>query len=492
MNLQKFLFEMAAALLLASCVQPKAPETADRALPITGSWVNLAWQDGRNDFTNPLDVPYNQADLWRTKVGEWHRMGLEYLVIMQVANDGRSYYPSDVMEPAYTGEESPVSAILDEAARQGMKVFLSTGWARNQFEDLRDAWVQERQQLIMTELTERYGSHPAFYGWYLPVEDCITPVFPKTAVEAVNKLVARSHELTPGKKTLISPYGMVRADYDNPELAANIRALKVDIIAYQDEVGCVREPFPLRRLKENWKKLKAIHEGSGIEMWANCETFTWTHETNSHFSALIPAAYSRLLSQQIAATDGGVSRIISFMFGGIIEDPDSPYQLGQPEGSARTFRDYMDWKNGQPYWKIQEQALRGTLQGRIAALAATDGRLTDGVVGEQEPDSLAWVAFPAGRSEILLRFAQEQTVENVFLRCLDYAPQGILPPGRICVHTGDGLLLAVRQFTAPSNNRHDAWIDGIEIKCRPARTESLVLTFETDQDVWIDEIYVNI
>ena len=240
------------------------------------------------------------------------------------------------------------------------------------------------------------------------MEDCIIPVFPKTAVASVNKLVERSHELTPGKKTLISPYGMFGADFDNPELAANIRDLKVDIIAYQDEVGCVREQFPLRRLKENWKKLKAIHEGSGIEFWANCETFTWTKETNSLYSALIPAAYSRLLSQQIAATEGGVSRIISFAFGGIIDWPGSPYEIGQPGLSAKACENYMSWKGGDSYWKAVEKSLRGILTGKVKALG-DESRLTDGVLGEMEPDSTTWVQYPAGETQITLQLPEKQT-----------------------------------------------------------------------------------
>ncbi|MFR7516728.1 MAG: hypothetical protein ACLUVY_05680 [Bacteroides uniformis] len=52
------------------------------------------------------------------------------------------------------------------------------------------------------------------------------------------------------------PYGLVDSDFTNPEYERRLSRLKVDIIAYQDEVGCVREPFPMPRLKENWKKLR--------------------------------------------------------------------------------------------------------------------------------------------------------------------------------------------------------------------------------------------
>lgn len=485
--------DMKRILILLSLLAISCARVEDTAvLPITGTWVNLVWQDGRNDYTNPRDFDYTQAALWHAKVREWKGMGMEYLVLLQVANDGKAFYPSQLMPPAFTGEESPVSAIMDEAARCGIKVFLSTGWAKDQFEDLRDPWVQKRQQQIMEELTGVYWNHPAFFGWYLPVEDCIIPVFPKTAVAAVNTLVERAHTLTPGKKTMISPYGMFGADFSRSDFAENIRSLKVDIIAYQDEVGCVRETFPLRRVKENWKKLRAVHEGSGIEMWANCETFTWTRETNSHFSALIPAAYSRLLAQQAAATDGGVSKIISFAFAGIIEDPASTFQIGQPVESVRAFHDYMAWKNGDAYWKTLERSLRGVLRGGVSASCPDDPRLTDSIVGEQEPDSLTWVKYPAGKHSIHLQIPEGQKVQNVFVRFLDYAKGGILPPERVCVYTPSGDLVAVKLISAPGANRHDAWVDGVLITFEPILADGLVLTFSNESEALIDEVYLNV
>ena len=485
--------------LTGACKRATAPaeelavEDGIAIKPITGSWVNFAWKDVRNKYTNPTDTFMDGPELWETKVGEWHKMGLEYLIIMEVANEQQAYYPSDVMPRLYPeGEKSPVEALLDAAAEYDMKVFLSTGWAVNQFEDIRQPEIQERQKVIMEELTALYKDKPAFYGWYLPVEDCITPIFPATAVEAVNRLVAQSHQLTPGKKTLISPYGMVYAEYDNPELAANIRNLKVDIIAYQDEVGCVREPFPLRRLKENWKKLRAIHDGTDIEMWANCETFTWEQKTNNLESALIPAAYSRLLSQQIAATEGGVSTIVSFMFGGIIEDPSSPYRLGHGDASVRLWSDYMAWREGCPYWKLTEKSLRGTLRSGVQPVSASEPRLIDGVLAEQEPDEEKWVCFEPGLNLIELTLPEQTSVERLYVRCLDLARLDYLPPFRISVYNENKQLLGIKLFDAFGNNRHDAWIDGLEIACNASIPASkLVLAFVTEHTVAIDEIYVN-
>ena len=57
---------------------------------------------------------------------------------------------------------------------------------------------------------------------------------------------------------------MVDSDFDDPEYERRLSRLKVDVITYQDEVGCVREKFPLVRLKENWQKLRTIHDKLNI------------------------------------------------------------------------------------------------------------------------------------------------------------------------------------------------------------------------------------
>ena len=100
--------------------------------PVTGTWINLVWQDDRNNYMNPLEADNTDPALWELKVEELHEIGVGYLVLMQVADGGKSFYPSSIMPAAYDRQrKSPVEAIMDKAASLGMKVFLSCGWARN-------------------------------------------------------------------------------------------------------------------------------------------------------------------------------------------------------------------------------------------------------------------------------------------------------------------------------------------------------------------------
>ena len=74
--------------------------SVDSAMPVTGTFLNLVYQDVRNKYTNPPAVDYTDPMLWHAKVDEMKKMGMEYLVLMAVANEGRSFYPSQLMPPA--------------------------------------------------------------------------------------------------------------------------------------------------------------------------------------------------------------------------------------------------------------------------------------------------------------------------------------------------------------------------------------------------------
>ncbi len=447
-------------------------------LPVTGTFINLPYQDVRNLYTNPPYIDNTDPKMWEAKVAEMKKMGMEYLVFMSVANEGKSYYPSKLMRWHYPqGRKSPVDAIMDAAAEHGMKVFMSTGWAKDQDDNLRDPAIKGRQLEMMAELAGLYGDHPAMYGWYLPVEDCFGPVLTDYAVEAVNALTARARELTPGKKIMISPYGIFNSDFENPRYAAQIERLTVDIIAYQDEVGCVREAYPLTRLRGNWKRLREIHDRTGIEMWANCESFAWEKGTNSRASALIPAPYSRFLAQQVAATEGGAERIISFVFCGLFEDPSSPYQLGQPLWSGRAYEDYMAWLGGDSYWKTAEASMRGGF----------------GPAATEDVADTQWVKYGMGTHDIQVA-VEVKKVNEVLVRMLNSRKDGIVPPAKLFLWTSrDGKkweLAGIKNTPGYQNTRHDAFIDyvlfdGLDLKAKYIKVE-----FTVDSKAYFDTVII--
>ena len=460
----------------------EAAVLCEKVLPVTGTFLNLAYQDVRNKYTNPLGSDNTDPALWGAKVCEMKKMGMEYLVLMAVANEEKSYYPSSLMGWQYPQwRQSPVDAIMDAAAENGMKVFMSTGWAKDQDDNLRDPAIKGRQIEMMTELAGIYGEHPAMYGWYLPVEDCFGPVLTDYAVEAVNALTAKARELTPGKKILISPYGIFNSDFDDPRYAEQICRLEVDIIAYQDEIGCVRESYPLTRLRENWKKLRTIHDRAGIEMWANCESFAWEGNTNDRTSALVPASFSRFLSQQVAASAGGVDRIISFMFAGIYDDPASEFRLGQPHWSAQAHSDYMSWLAGEKYWKVVENSLRGVY----------------GPAASEDSGDVRWKRYSAGTSEVIVAVDEESALESVLVRMLNCSKDGIIPPDKLFLSVSDDgvsyRMIRIADTPSSANNRHDAFVDHVlfgDLGLQPG-IKYMKVAFHSQNTTFMEELIIN-
>ncbi len=472
--MKKTLFLLCASVLILSGFKPAS--AVEKILPVTGTFINLPYQDVRNKYTNPPHIDNTDPQMWAAKVAEMKRMGMEYLVFMSVANEGKSYYPSELMDWQYPQwRQSPVDAIMDAAAEHGMKVFMSTGWAWDQDDNLRDPKIKGRQIEMMEELAGIYGDHPAMYGWYLPVEDCFGPVLTDYAVEAVNALTARARELTPSAKIMISPYGIFNSDFDDPRYEKQIARLTVDIIAYQDEVGCVRERYPLTRLRENWKRLRAIHDRTGIEMWANCESFAWEKGTNDRSSALIPAPFGRFLAQQEAATSGGAEKIISFVFCGLFEDPESPYQLGQPHWSARAYEDYMSWLSGDRYWQAAEDALLGKA-GPVAGEDARDQR---------------WVKYGPGTHEIEIPVSDGK-VKEVMVRMLNSHKDGIVPPSKIFLFTsGDGVrwsLAQIKDSPVCPNTNHDAFVDHVLFEGLDNEGPYMKIVFTVEDKAYFDRI----
>lgn len=474
MKFRSILTVLICTLLYAASVSAKP------TLPVTGTFINLPYQDVRNKYTNPSDLDCTDPLLWKAKVAEMKKMGMEYLIFMSVANEEKAYYPSKLMDWHYPDtRQSPVDAIMDAAAEHGMKVFMSTGWAKDQDDNLRDPKIKGRQIQMMEELAGLYGSHKAFYGWYLPVEDCFGPVLTDYAVEAVNALTARARELTPKAQIMISPYGIFNSDFDDPRYEQQIARLEVDIIAYQDEIGCVRERYPLPRLRENWKKLRAIHDRTGIQMWANCESFAWEKATNDRTSALIPASYSRFLAQQVAASEGGAEKIISFIFCGLIEDPSSPYELGQPVWSREFYKDYMDWMNGDSYWRAAEQ-----------------GFMRESSMASEDPSDKDWKVYGPGTHEIVVR--AEGVTDEVLIRMLNSSKDGIVPPKKVSLYAcntingDDAILLQEKDSPEWPENRHDTFVDCILFEIEDVENAWLKIVFTTDSKVYIDKIITEV
>lgn len=473
--------------------------------PVNGTWINLSYQDGRNKYMNPAHVEYKSAQFWEKKITELSEFGIEYIVIMAVANEQKSFYPSDFMEPDYRmGEKSPVEAILETAEKHDMKVFMSSGWAINQDDDLSIPVIKETQEKIMVETATKFKHRKSFFGWYLPVEDAFEPYLSDHAVKAVNALSDKARDLTPGKKIMISPYGICYADIDSKKFEEQILKLKVDIIAYQDEIGCVREPMPMKRMKENFAKLGQIHKKTPIQFWANIESFTWEKEDNNRESALIPAAFPRYLSQMTGVSLAGAKEIISFSVFGIFDKPNSEIPIGQPCYSAKAYQDYMDWKMGKGRWKFLEATFQGEINHDGVHKKVTSrehirsiNQLTDSELGHETVEDKEWVNFGKKQMDIVIDLGKETKVNTLAGRFLHYRKQSVALPSFVHFYLSKDNKEFIRinsiEMEATKNDRFDCWIDiaiteNIDSYARYIKIEA---DNRDNNKIYCDEIFVN-
>jgi len=442
--------------------------------PVRGTFINFVYQDERNKYMNPAGVDMISPDLWRMKIKELSEMGIEYVILMYVANEGKSFYQSDFMPHAYpAGKQSPVEAIMDAADKLNIKVFMSTGWAKDQDDNPRLPAIRAIQMKIMHETANLFSSHKSFYGWYLPCEDVVGPFLSQQAVDAANSLTAEAKKLTPKARVMISPYGLRLSNFEDNIFAEQIAKLNVDIIAYQDEIGCVVETLPLSHMKENFKHLREVHNKTKIELWSNNEFFTWEKGLNVRPSALIPAPFPRFLSQLVGVSRAGVDEVISFAVCGILDKPDSKMPIGQPLFAARAYKDYMDWKSGNGRWPLLEATFNGNLKHEgisksvsfvnAPSPAYSSGNMTDGKLGIEDYNDKNWLGFEKKDMIVTIDLESKQQIKSVAARFLTYKLMNIFLPTSVEFSVSDDgkKFKTVKTVTMDQylNDRYDCWID---------------------------------
>lgn len=274
---------------------------------------------------------------WREKVQEIAALGMEYIVLMATALNDRCYFPSSVYPFAQLPCEDPIEQLLTEADTYGLKVFLGNGFYGNWLEaalNIRDEGVISRSFRAMEELTVLYAHHPSFYGWYFPDETKIDGKFSEEFFRYVNRCSAHCHSLTPGKKTLIAPYGTRFIRVDDAYIG-QLAELDVDFIAYQDEVG-VRKTIA-EDTRPLFEALKKMHDAAGrSRLWADIELFDFEGEV--YQSALIPASWERI-AKQLENAAPYVDKILVYQYLGLMNPPGSPSFAGHP-GSEKLYCDY--------------------------------------------------------------------------------------------------------------------------------------------------------
>jgi hypothetical protein len=319
-----------------------APAPLLSAKPIRGSWISVWWDDRRHHYWNDACLSFT-ARQWQAAVEDVAALKMEYLVLLAIAKGGKAFYDTPLLPRLNTACDDPIEAMLTAADRLGIKFFISSDWYGEwNAQALTDPDCVRKRFQMMEQVAARYAHHRSFHGWYWPNEACLTPYFEEPFVKYINESSREARKLTPKARTLTAPYGTSRAVCDDA-FVRQLENLDVDIVAYQDEVGCLR--MDTAESARSFATLRRAHARVPQRaLWADVEVFAWEGKPNDQDSPLIPAPWSRVRAQLEAVTPF-VDEILIYQYQGLLNRPGTRAFAGHPQ-STNLYRDYAAWLSG--------------------------------------------------------------------------------------------------------------------------------------------------
>ena len=241
-----------------------------------------------------------------------------------------AYFETDIYPfPEDMVCKDPIAVLLDECDKRDMKVFMSCGYygpCTSAYKNMVSPEVTALAFKAMKQLWEKFGFHKSFYGWYYPDEAGADGYFHEDFISYVNTYGAYIRKIAPGTKTLIAPYGTRKIIADEKYID-QLKALDVDFIAYQDEVG-VRKSTP-EETGVYFKSLREAHDKAGKSaLWADVELFDFEGEV--YRSPLIPSDMNRV-EKQLKAVSPYVDVILCYQYLGMLNEPSTIAYCGHPD-----------------------------------------------------------------------------------------------------------------------------------------------------------------
>ena len=255
-----------AALLGITCIKAQALTRASALKPITGTFVqldggNLAWTEQQ----------------WKQELESMSKLGMDTLII-DAAAFGESAVCHIDKYPIWPkcGTDDPLKTLLSLSEKLGIKVYV--GIYKWDWKDQTPAAFEEftkRFIAVADEVWDRYGKSKAFAGWYvLNWEIGNTAPLDNIGVKAYTEVISHLRKLAPKLPVLMSPYftlDITPAAFEEG-WRAMLPAIKPDIVALQDGVGCDRKLTP-ENTGPYFEALVRACKDCKVRFWGNVETF---------------------------------------------------------------------------------------------------------------------------------------------------------------------------------------------------------------------------
>ncbi|MBQ8292162.1 MAG: DUF4434 domain-containing protein [Clostridia bacterium] len=270
--------------------------------PITGTFID--------EIT--YDIPSSNwtEEQWAADLDNMKAVGMDTLVFIRGAFDGKCLYPSKIFPTLKEENEDFAGFIMREAAKRDMQVYLgmyisSVTWRVGDYKN-----EIAKNKLFLAEALERYGDISSFKGWYIPHEGSRNTFNLK---ETMQGLAALCKDKTPEKSVMISPFYQGRGLNDgavfSPERTVdewnNIwekSGKDIDICAFQDGTASLDE------YEGYLAAMKKLCKAHNIRFWTNVETFERDVRRMYY-----PIPFD-VLRKKLAIAEGYVEKSITFEF----------------------------------------------------------------------------------------------------------------------------------------------------------------------------------
>ena len=322
---------------------------------IDGAWAPIYhWSEVEGKHWNP-DVKRMTDDQWKELVRSMHELGMDVIVIQEVFRnqeyvgqhslnvdnyEGKAFYPSKIYpERMPITAKDPLKAILSEADKLGMSVFMGVGmfaWFDFTAESL------EWHKRIAKELWDMYGSHPSFYGFYIS-EECAGNLYNSELVPERQQM--RKKEITDFFREF-KKFTKKFAPEKPIMLATNSMEVMKGADAYPGflqnlDILC---PFGFARMpegdltgKEAADTLQKFCDEAGAHLWFDLEAFLFNPD-----NSLYPRPIEQII-HDLNLLDN-FEKVLCYQYPGVFNNPKMSIRIGE-ERTIPLFKAYKEYMN---------------------------------------------------------------------------------------------------------------------------------------------------